>query len=734
MAGYVLKITIEGTHPPVWRRVVIPEKITFADLHKVIQILFGWQDAHLHDFVYPRDYFQVVMSEDDRMWGDLHLEAETQVDFYLKQYPWIRYTYDFGDCWEHKIVLEKEQEDFQERHAMLLKLKGDHFMEDSGGCFGADDDYRIPADETVINGMLEQLEFPVFERRPMKKSPFEDLKEDDSLEGQIYRAFEEAFAKYLENCTEEKRKDIFREILKIPEQIFEQKKQPTSKASKRLEEWKTDTRVQFSQGNPIQLIFQKTPEKMADLMTDWHRVNLEDFCKYLGISHSVNATKKMMAGEVAAACHSHPEYVQMFFTEPELLLLKNYLDALAKNKPCKYDDHDEEQQTIAKCVCIGLFRLETLGKQRLIHVASDAAALVNAVFDSDWKSYYKRIDEFDQAFGVALMMYGMIDLDHLQEFCERMMGTSLEQNEFRRVVYWHGRMNRMVQTGSRVDTGETIVTLPDLEEESLSRIVACADPSLGYKQFSDEELKWWEKGFFNAIPEWMEYGDLLRILCGDEDVFPYMMDDYTSLISGATVTDFLENLYESFGEEVEPGMRANLWEIVMFLAVHVPQAGLKGYSRAEYAALTGKTLEELALFDGAKLERRVTKQTKLCHFPAGLQMEIFHAFEDEDHDAYLRCLRRLLKKYKSNEELNDLCGLVESEMVLMNDPGLVEDMLMYEQMTGQMEANIYPWDEDALEWMKPEIPTYVREQPKVGRNDPCPCGSGKKYKKCCGKS
>ncbi len=27
---------------------------------------------------------------------------------------------------------------------------------------------------------------------------------------------------------------------------------------------------------------------------------------------------------------------------------------------------------------------------------------------------------------------------------------------------------------------------------------------------------------------------------------------------------------------------------------------------------------------------------------------------------------------------------------------------------------------------------YLREEPKVGRNDPCPCGSGKKYKKCCG--
>lgn len=27
----------------------------------------------------------------------------------------------------------------------------------------------------------------------------------------------------------------------------------------------------------------------------------------------------------------------------------------------------------------------------------------------------------------------------------------------------------------------------------------------------------------------------------------------------------------------------------------------------------------------------------------------------------------------------------------------------------------------------------VRESPKVGRNDPCPCGSGKKFKKCCGR-
>jgi len=32
----------------------------------------------------------------------------------------------------------------------------------------------------------------------------------------------------------------------------------------------------------------------------------------------------------------------------------------------------------------------------------------------------------------------------------------------------------------------------------------------------------------------------------------------------------------------------------------------------------------------------------------------------------------------------------------------------------------------------PEVGTFVRNERKVGRNEPCPCGSGKKYKHCHG--
>jgi preprotein translocase subunit SecA len=52
-----------------------------------------------------------------------------------------------------------------------------------------------------------------------------------------------------------------------------------------------------------------------------------------------------------------------------------------------------------------------------------------------------------------------------------------------------------------------------------------------------------------------------------------------------------------------------------------------------------------------------------------------------------------------------------------------------EQFGGQFpEAEPEPQEEPAEVHF-----TFHRETPKVGRNDLCPCGSGKKYKKCCGR-
>lgn len=41
-----LQISLQRTEPLIWRRVLVPSAITFAKLHKVIQLAMGWTDSH----------------------------------------------------------------------------------------------------------------------------------------------------------------------------------------------------------------------------------------------------------------------------------------------------------------------------------------------------------------------------------------------------------------------------------------------------------------------------------------------------------------------------------------------------------------------------------------------------------------------------------------------------------------------------------------------------------------
>lgn len=83
MPGYTCKIVIEDTHPPVWRRVIVPDQITFFELHKIIQILFDWDDAHLHGFHIPSD--DIVIDDEGGFdpWGNHYNDFDTNIDFFF---------------------------------------------------------------------------------------------------------------------------------------------------------------------------------------------------------------------------------------------------------------------------------------------------------------------------------------------------------------------------------------------------------------------------------------------------------------------------------------------------------------------------------------------------------------------------------------------------------------------------------------------------------------------------
>ena len=47
---YTLRVELEGIEPLIWRRIQVPAAITLPRLHRVLQVVMGWTDSHLHSF------------------------------------------------------------------------------------------------------------------------------------------------------------------------------------------------------------------------------------------------------------------------------------------------------------------------------------------------------------------------------------------------------------------------------------------------------------------------------------------------------------------------------------------------------------------------------------------------------------------------------------------------------------------------------------------------------------
>ena len=62
---YQLKVTLQDIQPPVGRRIKVWNDITLARLHTVLQIVMGWEDYHLHEFVIGHRIYSVPDADDD---------------------------------------------------------------------------------------------------------------------------------------------------------------------------------------------------------------------------------------------------------------------------------------------------------------------------------------------------------------------------------------------------------------------------------------------------------------------------------------------------------------------------------------------------------------------------------------------------------------------------------------------------------------------------------------------
>ena len=169
---YQLKVLIKNSKPPIWRRVLIEDDMTYKSLHYIIQNLFEWQESHLYEFVSKN---RTYMDEDFK--DDLFESESFDVSRYIvsedlkKVGDKISYVYDFGDDWEHEIkleaILEKDEDEY---YPKCIKGKGRGPMEDIGGIWAyneiirahKEDDKQI-LDDFYIDSSFDPEAFSVKE-------------------------------------------------------------------------------------------------------------------------------------------------------------------------------------------------------------------------------------------------------------------------------------------------------------------------------------------------------------------------------------------------------------------------------------------------------------------------------------------------------------------------------------------------------------------------------------------
>lgn len=110
------KISLNDSHPRVWRRILVPADYTFFALHCAIQNVMGWTDSHLHAFYIEermaRDRITIEFPNPE---NDIYPLGETRderkeriADYFGKTIKQCVYCYDFGDNWNHTILFERE--------------------------------------------------------------------------------------------------------------------------------------------------------------------------------------------------------------------------------------------------------------------------------------------------------------------------------------------------------------------------------------------------------------------------------------------------------------------------------------------------------------------------------------------------------------------------------------------------------------------------------------------------
>ena len=146
---YVLRITLVGSSPRVWREIAVPSNIKLISLAYVIILAMGWEESHLSMFQKGRKEYHVYMEGTEIYDEPVEDASDYAVCDLLAAGEEMTYIYDFGDTWRHTVkVLDCLEYDKDEKqYIRLLDGKNACPPNDVGGINGYKEMLRILKEE-----------------------------------------------------------------------------------------------------------------------------------------------------------------------------------------------------------------------------------------------------------------------------------------------------------------------------------------------------------------------------------------------------------------------------------------------------------------------------------------------------------------------------------------------------------------------------------------------------------
>ena len=412
-------------------------------------------------------------------------------------------------------------------------------------------------------------------------------------------------------------------------------------------------------------------------------------------------------------------------------------------------------------VMLGFADIKGEGKTCVIMRADDAQSLVSGIEKTDYAAVLKKLEMFDKCITALVMLYGIIEIDEAVDRIKEEMVIDGGIAGIKRMLYWHSRMMNIVETSSNLQSHVAYVQIPGLNGNRIIeyRNREKIDNVLGYKPYKRGFLKTYDGNIAEMYECWADMHGLLTYVYGmDDDIAGEFCIDLFYMVSdrAASADDLYNSILEKCGAD-SPFTKAAVYECCLACVNDTDIPQLMGHSREDYYKKTGRWPGGLLFGNGKR--KKIERDTPPGFLPETDQHKMLFISTSEaienNREKALKGIDELTEKYSDNLVVLAIAvdpyvavGHREKAKRVLQTLRLMDHSLGKEikYITERIDlkknrdadekvpdSQFMPsgtiWDmEDNLYTPQPQI---ERQHPKVGRNDPCPCGSGKKFKKCC---